>query len=79
MNLKKFVNQVIRDIFAGAKDANTTPPQTVEMDIAVTPTGDVCSLQTKSAGRVAFVVCMASWPNVQAQAQPPETDSEMQP
>ena len=63
MQLHKFVNQVIREICLGAKYANTTPPQTVELDIAVTPTGNVCSLHNKSAGRVVFVVRMDQWSN----------------
>ena len=52
MKLQQFVDQVIREICAGAKDSGKHPPQLVEMDIAVTSTGEVCSLQSESAGRV---------------------------
>lgn len=63
MELQSFINQVIREICLGALAAGSTPPQIVEMDIALTKDGKVCSRQEKAAGRVSLKVSVAKWPS----------------
>jgi len=58
MELQQFVNQVIREICAGihAAQAGAMPPYNIELDVALTSAGKVCT------SRIKFTVELANWP-----------------